>query len=137
MKDFKANGTRQPSIPVKGVRGRSQGWYLAELVQECRVAGKSTSLVWINTHCLKAKSAAEAYRKAVTLGKAHNSSYKNIHQKPVTWRFRGLRELLPIYEKIADGAELFYETHTRLTSSGVRKMLIKKQVLCAFREEKR
>jgi hypothetical protein len=136
MKGFVRNGTRQPSLPIKGARSRRQGWYFVELVHECRVAGKSSSLVWVNMHFLKAKSAEEAHRKALVLGKRHNNAYRNIHQQKVTWQFRGLRELLPIYEKIVDGAELLYETHTRLTSSGVKKLLRKKHCLSAFSAEK-
>ncbi|MBS0632766.1 MAG: DUF4288 domain-containing protein [Verrucomicrobia bacterium] len=134
MRGSVSNGTKQSSLPSPGSRSRKLNWYLAELVQECRVENYTTSHVWVNTHLIRAGSNREAYEKAQKIGKAYNSTYKNDAGGKVTWRFRGLRELLPILASIEDGAELAFESHTRLTPKGVRAMVKAKAQLAAFRD---
>ena len=112
------------SPPVIGLRSNPQNFYIAELVQECRVEGYATSLVWVNIHIIKADSDNEAYAKAIKLGKTHNQKYKaGEDARNARWIFRGIRDLIPIYEKIADGAEILFEAHERMTEKRIRKML--------------
>jgi len=112
------------SPPVIGLPLEPQNFYIAELVQECRVEGYATSLVWVNIHIIKADSPKEAYTKAVKLGKSHNRKYKaGKDARDARWIFRGVRDLVPIYEKIEDGAEILFEAHERMTEKGIRKML--------------
>jgi hypothetical protein len=113
-----------PSPPRIGLQDEPQNFYIAELVQECRVEGYATSLVWINFHIVKAGSPVEAYAKASRLGKSHNNKYKaGKEARNAQWIFRGIRDLIPIYEKIEDGAEILFEAHERMTEKRIRKML--------------
>lgn len=129
---------RTPSPRLVGKRQPKGRFYLAELVQECRRRGLKTSVVWVNIHLIKARSAKEAYAKAVKNGKAHNLRYRAGEKGlPARWIFRGLRQLIPIYEKLADGSEIMFESHERITPAGVRKMIRSPNRLLAFREERR
>jgi hypothetical protein len=127
---------RTPSPRFSSRRPAKIGLYIAELVQECRVQGIKRSLVWVNIHIIKAKSAEEAYAKAIKLGREHNSKYKaGEDARPASWTFRGLRQLLPVYEKIADGSEIMFEGHEDIKPSEVKKMVRPKRKLVAFLEE--
>jgi len=113
-----------PSFPQFGLNYEPPNFYIAELVQECRVEGYATSLVWVNIHIIKADSPKEAYAKAVKLGKSHNRKYKaGEDARDACWTFRGIRDLIPICGKIEDGAEILFEAHERMTEKGIRKML--------------
>ncbi|MDR0352897.1 MAG: DUF4288 domain-containing protein [Opitutaceae bacterium] len=113
-----------PSSPRIDPQDEPQNFYIAELVQECRVEGYATSSVWVNIHIVKAGSPAEAYAKASKLGKSHNRKYKaGSEARNARWIFRGIRDLIPIYEKIEDGAEVMFEAHERMTEKRIIKML--------------
>lgn len=60
---------RTPSLRFSSRRKNQSRFYIAELVQECRVRGIKTSFVWVNIHLFKASSAQEAYSKALKKGK--------------------------------------------------------------------
>jgi len=120
------SGRRQPKTQ----------FYIAELVQECRVRGIKNSLVWVNIHLVKAGSAKEAYSKAIKIGKEHNRKYLAGNEgRPARWLFRGIRQLLPIYEKISDGAEIMFEVHEDLVPAEIKKMVCPRKSLAAFNEE--
>lgn len=125
------------SLPFIGLQSEPQNFYIAELVQECRVEGYATSLVWVNIHIVKADSPKEAYAKAFKLGKSHNQRYKaGQDERSARWIFRGIRDLIPIYEKIEDGAEILFEAHERMTEKRIRKMLRRKSdILRKIRED--
>jgi hypothetical protein len=44
-------------------------WYLAELVQELRVAGDSRNVIWRNLTLVRADSPEHAYQEALRLGR--------------------------------------------------------------------
>ena len=46
-----------------------------------------------------------------------------------------LAPLLPIYEKLEDGAEIMFESHENIMPSSVKKMIRPKKRLLAFLEE--
>jgi hypothetical protein len=128
---------RTPSPRFSSRREPRSRFYIAELVQECRVRGIKTSLVWVNIHLIKASSAKEAYSKALKKGKEHNARYRAGDEgRPAQWVFRGLRQLLPIYEKIADGAEIMFETYEDVPVSAAKKMVRSRRNLAAFYEER-
>ncbi|HEY5550684.1 MAG TPA: DUF4288 domain-containing protein [Opitutaceae bacterium] len=131
----------KPEVRTPSPRFSSRRWprtrfYIAELVQECRVRGIKTSMVWVNIHLIKASSANEAYSKALKKGKEHNARYRaGKDARPARWVFRGIRQLMPIYEKIADGAEIMFETHEGLTPASVKKMVRPRNRLFAIVDE--
>ncbi len=126
---------RTPSPRFSRKRQPRSGFYIAELVQECRVRGYKTSLVWVNIHLIKARSAAEAYAKALKLGEGHNKTYRaGDDGRPARWIFRGLRQLLPIHEQIADGAEIMFETYENAAPTAAKKMVRPRRRLVAFRD---
>lgn len=128
---------RTPSPRFSSTREPRSRFYIAELVQECRVRGFKTSLVWVNIHLIKASSAKEAFSKALKKGKEHNARYRAGDKgRPAQWIFRGLRQLIPIYEKIADGAEIMFETYENVAPSAAKKMVRARKNLAAFHEER-
>ncbi|WP_353071034.1 DUF4288 domain-containing protein [Tunturiibacter gelidoferens] len=52
-------------------------WFLADMIQELKVAGAEDSTVWINTHLIRASSPDEAYEKALNRGKLYEDSWTN------------------------------------------------------------
>jgi hypothetical protein len=83
-------------------------WYLADLVEEIRVAGERRNVVHTNRTLIRADSPEEAHKKAVALGKGGDTKYKNLAGKTVTIRFRGIRELDVIHDELEHGAEIAF-----------------------------
>jgi Domain of unknown function (DUF4288) len=95
-------------------------WYLADVIEEIRVKGKKRNVVHVNTLPVRADSPEDAYKKAVKLGRRVNISYKNLAGQKVTCRFRGLKHLLVIYDKLEHGAEILYQEHVGVPKSKLR-----------------
>ncbi len=124
---------RQSSPRILG-KGFPEGWYWAELINECRVDGRQKSTVWVNIHLIRAKSANEAYVKSLALGRKENQKYLNVHGGNVTWKFRGFRNLYAINEKFADGAEIFYDSYRHVPEPKIKKMIRQRSELAAIKE---
>lgn len=107
-------------------------WFLADLVQEIRVAGARRNIVHINHVIIRARSPEEAYRRAMQLGKRGSISYENLHGKRVTVRFRGLGNLDVIYDPLGDECEIMYRELLGLTERGIRKLVRSKRQLEVF-----
>ena len=107
-------------------------WFLAELIQEFNFANGDAPLVWVNTVLIRASSLDEAYEKSLALGANYNESYKNTDDEVVTVRFRGLRDLLLIYEKLEDGAEILYSEYDEITEAEIAEMVTPKEQLGAY-----
>src|SRR5258706_13462993 len=75
-------------------------WFLADLVQEIRVAGSKRNIVHINYVIIHAASPEAAFATATALGKRSAISYTNEMGKKVMIRFRGLRNLDVIYDPL-------------------------------------
>ncbi|SFK81264.1 DUF4288 domain-containing protein [Lysobacter sp. cf310] len=74
-------------------------------------------LTWENTVIVQADNLDHAYDKIVALAAFETESYRGGPEGvPVRWVFEGMTELLPIYEELADGAEIMWAEHepTRL-----------------------
>jgi hypothetical protein len=104
-------------------------WYLAYIVEEIRVQGNRRNVVWINTVLVRAKTREEAYTKAKKLGKQGNISYKNTGGRKVTCRFRGIKRLSYVYERLQDGAELGFEEHVGVSEKQIRRWIKTKRKL--------
>lgn len=62
---------------------------------------------WENTVVVKAKSLDAAYSKVEKIGKAASKPYLGGPSGVrVQWQYIGITELVPIYEKLTDGAEI-------------------------------
>lgn len=110
-------------------------WFVAMLVQELRVAGVRGNVVWRNFHLIRANSPEVAYRKANRIGKSFGSEYRNSERKTVRSVFRGISELVPIYEELIDGAEILFESRENLTDRQIRAMIGAKNKLAAFQSD--
>lgn len=107
-------------------------WYLADLVVEFRIEGESDSLVHYNLTLVRADSPEEAYSKALVFGGHHESSYTNPEGKQVHVVFRGLRDLLVIYDELEDGVEILYEERQGLSEEQVASTVAEKAALAVF-----
>ena len=90
------------------------GWYFSsyllrfvELHDGAKNDLSKKFLSWENTVLVQAKSLDQAYEKVEKIGKAFSKPYRGgpngVHVK---WEYLGVTVLLPVYEKIADGAEI-------------------------------
>ena len=85
---------------------------------------------WENTVIVKAKSFDEAYDKVTEIGKQSSKPYKGgADGVPVQWVFEGVSELLPIYEKLEDGAEIMYREHHAKKLKDIRQYVREKREL--------
>lgn len=107
-------------------------WYLADLIVEFRIEGEPDNLVHYNLTLVRADSPEEAYSKALVFGDHHQSSYKNPDGKQVHAIFRGLRNLLVVYEELEDGAEILYEERHGLSEEEVQATIAMKDELDVF-----
>jgi hypothetical protein len=107
-------------------------WFLADIIQELKVADADDSTVWINTHLIKASSPEEAYEKALNHGKLYDNSWTNTDGELVVSRFRGLRDLLLIYEKLEDGAEIMWEEQEDVSEQDIQEMIKPRALLGAI-----
>ena len=85
--------------------------------------------VWVNTRLIRAKTREGAYQKAMKLGKASSSATFG-----GKWRFAGISSLLPVYEKLEDGAEIFWEKRGRMTVEKIRRLVKSKSKLPVFND---
>jgi len=107
-------------------------WYLADLVEEIQVAGEEQNVVHINTVLIRARSAEEAYEKAMANGREGEHSYENTDGQMVTIRFRGLRNLVYVYGGLEDGDELIYEERIGVPEEELEGYITPKDQLIAF-----
>ena len=92
------------------------GWYVGSYLLrfiELEAAGNDDPdadfLVWENTVIVEAGDLDEAFRKIEAIGLQHTEPYKGGHDGvPVRWVFEGITELLPVYERLQDGAEIMW-----------------------------
>ncbi len=81
-------------------------------------------LSWENTVLIKATSLDQAYDKTVAIALGETTPYKGGDEGvDVQWVFEGVTELLPIYEEIADGAEIFWTEHQPRKLKNLRKQV--------------
>ena len=79
---------------------------------------------WENTVLVRAKSLQEAFRKIERVGKKSSKPYAGGSEGvSVKWDFVGVTEVLPIYEKIEDGAEIAWRKRSPRTLRKLREMV--------------
>ncbi|MCE5228886.1 DUF4288 domain-containing protein [bacterium] len=119
------------------------GWWVASILVRFEIEGEDAANLnrhaeaWENTIIIKAKDRNGAYRKAVAAGKLQQSKGWDLHTDngcKARSVFDGITSLLPIYEKIEDGAEIIWKLHRRSVKN--LKALVKaKQDLECFHDD--
>jgi hypothetical protein len=95
-------------------------------------------LAWENTVLLKARNRHEAWRKAMRLGKLAQSEVREVGSgRKGVWRFEGLTCLLPVYERLEDGAEVMWVEHAGRSVKAIRALVKAKHDLEAFDDLRR
>jgi uncharacterized protein DUF4288 len=81
-------------------------------------------LSWENTVLVKARSPYHAYAKVAKLGRAKTKPYRGGPKGiPVRWIFEGVTDLLPVYEKLRDGAEIMWTERSPRTRKSLRQLV--------------
>jgi hypothetical protein len=107
-------------------------WYIAELVVVFTFVKAAENLVHINTLLIRADSPDIAYDKAIARGELENRVFRNSDEEEVQVRFRGLRGLYPVHDRLEDGAELLYEKREAVSEEDIKKILTPKEELAIF-----
>jgi len=123
---------------AKKIPARNQsptGWWIASYIEraswndEKRPSAGTRCYAWENTIILKARDREAAYAKAIKLASSNKSNFSDEKGKRAgRWDFMGLTDLLPLYEPIADGSEIFWEEHSRTFETLKRKVKSKRQL---------
>ena len=119
------------------------GWWIAIYMERLEFGDEPKRdldrrcLAWENTILVQARTRDVAYRKAIAAARlgdgieGHNSAGKK-----GTWRFEGLTELVPIYEKLEHGAEVLWAEHKGRTVRAIRSRVKPKSKLAVFDDRK-
>ena len=131
---------RTPKRAAIPFRNRNHtGLWIASYMLRCQVSGEDTSnprrrcLAWKNTIILKAGDRETAYRKALRVGRGAGHSYRTAAGGRARWIFEGLVELLPVYEELADGSELYFSSYNRSVAA-IQAMVPRKRDLAVFED---
>lgn len=122
-------------------RNRSPfGWWIASYLQRFEYYDEDKKnlarrcLAWENTILIRARTREQAYRKAVAMGQSSNGSeaWDSNTKRRGAWRFEGLTELLPVYDRIEDGAEISWIKHENRSVRKVKSFVKRKRDLAVF-----
>lgn len=113
-------------------------WYLVSAllkhVPERKEDHEYQSL-WENTYLIKANSPVVAFDKGVKAAKKDEENIEHKGRKGV-WTYVGIKQVLPIYEKLEDGAELFWtDLGKREKSETESKVLTKEEYIQKLNEK--
>jgi hypothetical protein len=82
-------------------------WFIAKISFQIITSNESGSGQFEEQlRLLNAATMAEAYRKALEIGRQEEESFLNMHSRPVLWKFTGITDLKEIND-LKDGAEIF------------------------------
>jgi len=92
------------------------GWYIVsyllrfvELNDTSQDDDDARFLSWENTILVRARNLDEAYDKGLKAAQENAQPYQGGPDGvPVQWKLLGITDVLPIYEKLADGAEIMW-----------------------------
>jgi hypothetical protein len=107
-------------------------WYLATIVMEITVDGDARNVVHRNLTLVRADSPDEAFDKALALGKDAETEYTNRGDQLVRHRFRGLGELLVVYDEFEHGSELLFDQDINVSPEQIRSWIKSKDQLGVF-----
>jgi len=126
---------RRSKIPFAN-RNHTGWWVFGVVEQWVPTKGAKTAkrhLVWMNTRLLRAQNREQAYKKAVRLGNEGMPSEAHGGE----WRFAGLSMLLPIYDEIEDGSEIFWDDCGWIGLKRLKRIVKKKRELPVFDDRKK
>jgi len=113
---------------------KPRGWYISHEVlsfQTKRPGPKEVKLtVWENLVLIKARNPEEAYRKALKRGRWNEEEVK-IDGVDGYCKFKGLRDLVLIYDELEDGAEVEWREF-QVNGAELSRMIKRKQRMQAF-----
>jgi hypothetical protein len=107
-------------------------WYVAEIVEEIVVEGDSRNVVHRNLNLIHATSPEEAYAKAMDLGREAETEFDNPSGRKVVIRFRGLRDLHVVHDRLEHGAELRYSEDVAIPEAGIMELVKAKEQFSVF-----
>src|SRR5258706_13878706 len=108
-------------------------WYLSYEILYYELTPPSAQeryTVWENLVLIKADSPEEAYEKAMKHGSLSEGQVKRGDQTAAC-RFKGLKNLIKIYEEIEDGAQLEWKEY-EMSKEKLEWIIPKKEELHAF-----
>ena len=110
------------------------GWYLGtyllrfvELDDPRRTDQEHRFTSWENTVLVQAKSLDRAFVKVERIAKQNSKPYRGGPGVRVQWEYLGVTELLPIYEQIANGAEIAWAERAPRKLKNLQKMVRPKE----------
>lgn len=112
-------------------------WYLADIVIELKIEDEPHNVIHINTVLVRASSPQRAYTRALKLGQEAEHEYKNTDGKMVQCIFRGLRDLIVIYNDLRSGAELIYQEQIGQSEEQIARLISPKNELEVFVERRK
>ena len=113
----------------------AEGWWIYEELEywvskrQKTLTSNSKCKVWANIRIVKAKNIDAAYKKALKLGQFA----RPIKAIDGEWRFAGIMWLLPIQERLEDGAELVWTDRKMMQLERIDKLVKTKLQLCGQR----
>ena len=122
-------------------RNRSPyGWWIASYVERAEWDDEDRSdlnrrcTAWENAILVRARDRTEAWRKAVAVGRlgAGSRFTDSTGRRKGRWRFEGLTSLLPVYERLEDGAEILWQVHARRSVRRIKAMVKSRSRLPIF-----
>ena len=109
-------------------------WYLSYEILYYELCDKAAQgddiLVWENLVLIEADSPEQAYQKAIEHGKASEEKVK-INGKDGRCIFKGLKRLMPIYEKFEDGSEIEWREY-EVSRAELDKLVVPKENLALW-----
>ena len=110
------------------------GWYVGsyllrfiELNQDGNFDDEKQFLTWENTRLVKANDLNDAFDKLEKLAKEETEPYKGGPDGvDVQWVYEGITDILPVYDELEHGAELFFSESKRKLKT-IKKLVGKKK----------
>lgn len=115
------------------------GWWVASYIErmawddELNLSPNKRCRAWENTIILQAVDREEAYKKAVYLASKSSTKFEDSSTgRKGRWIYEGLTSLLPIYDPLEDGAEIFWIDHKNRTIKTIKSRVKQKYELEVF-----
>ncbi|MDQ3111882.1 MAG: DUF4288 domain-containing protein [Bacteroidota bacterium] len=110
-------------------------WFLVEIIEkpEPESSDKSKGLRRVTTygnfHLINGSTPAKAYSKALKIGKESNYTFLNSHKTKMESKFLGIGDIVPVYDHIEDGAEIFWDDYGFISNNRAEKLVRTKEEL--------
>ncbi len=119
-------------------------WYVAhillrfEFYDEVKENLNRRCRIWLNEILINAKNPSEAYKKATKFGKLEEESgemWTEQTDRKGRWLFEGLTSLVPIYEELKDGTEIFWTEYENKSVKTAKSWVKPKDKLEVFQKD--